>query len=131
MNVMSDMMRAMPMAASMDTDAMTSCIESCDAAMQAATMCADACAGMDGMAACAGMCANMADVAMTTMRMIMRPNGMNVDAMTAMLAACVAMGEACAMECRSHADMHDHCRICAMACDAMVASCRAMMAAMA
>jgi hypothetical protein len=30
-----------------------------------------------------------------------------------------------------HADMHDHCRICAMACDAMVAACKSAMKAMA
>ena len=40
------------------------------------------------------------------------------------------MGMACAEECRMHADMHDHCRICASACDQMVEACRSMMSGM-
>jgi len=44
--------------------------------------------------------------------------------------ACVAMGKACAEECRKHADMDEMCRYCAMACDEMVAKCEAMMASM-
>ncbi|TPW78171.1 aldehyde dehydrogenase [Schumannella soli] len=110
--------------------AMQECMEACSAAAVAATMCSDADMG-DGMARCSSMCANMADVATTTMRMMMRPTGMDMSAMKAMMGACMAMGEACAAECRSHAEMAEHCRICMMACEAMVASCSKMMASMA
>jgi hypothetical protein len=64
------------------------------------------------------------------MRMMMRPAGYDRAVMTSMMTACMAMGEACAAECRGHADMADHCRICASACQAMVDACRSMMAAM-
>jgi hypothetical protein len=50
--------------------------------------------------------------------------------MQGMMQGCMAMGMACAEECRSHADMHDHCRICASACDQMVEACRSMMSGM-
>jgi hypothetical protein len=134
--MMSDMMKAMPAMTdmssgmAMDMTMMQSCIEACSAAAQAATMCADAC-GMSGMGKCAAMCANTADVAMTMMRMMMRPSGYDMAVMMPMMEACVAMGMACSAECMMHADMADHCRICAMACDAMVESCRSMMKAMA
>ena len=129
---MTDMMKAMPKMTAMDMDMtkMQSCIESCSAAAQAATMCADADSG-EGMARCCAMCSNMADVATTMMHMMMRPNGYDASVMMPMMQACIAMGMACSAECMMHADTADHCRICAMACDAIVESCRIMMAAMA
>ena len=127
--MMMDMMKSMPMKnMGMDMDMMQKCIEACSAAEMAATMCADASAG-DGMERCASMCMNMADVAMATTRMMMRPMGMDPMVMSAMMSTCMDMGRACSAESKMHMDM-DHCRICAMACDAMVEACSAMMAAM-
>lgn len=133
MSTMTEMMGAMPaadMMPGMDVSMMEQCMEACSAAMEAATMCADACGGMEGMGRCAAMCADTADVAMATMRMMMRPMGYDTDAMAAMMHACMTMGAACAAECSSHADVHDHCRICEQACVAMVDACRAMTTAM-
>ncbi|HWH25221.1 MAG TPA: aldehyde dehydrogenase [Pseudolysinimonas sp.] len=128
MNMMTDMMKSMPLNdMAMDMDMVQKCMEACSAVEMAATMCADACAG-EGMGKCSSMCMNMADVAMTTMRMMMRPMGMDKMAMSSMMTACMEMGKACAAECRMHDS--DHCRICAMACDAMVEACTSMMAAM-
>jgi hypothetical protein len=129
--MMMDMMESMPDSAmpGMDMSAMQECIEACSAAAMASTMCADACMS-DGTMRCAAMCMNMADVATATMRMMMRPTGYDMAAMQSMMSACMAMGEACAAECRMHADMHDHCRICAMACEAMVDACKRAMASM-
>src|SRR4051794_14590651 len=125
MSMMTDMMKSMPMMG-MDMDMMQKCIEACSAAEMAATMCADS---GDGMAKCSSMCMNMADVAMVTMRMMMRPTGMDPMVMSSMMTTCMEMGKACSAECKMHMDS-DHCRICAMACDAMVEACTAMMAAM-
>ena len=129
--MMTDMMKSMPTGAmpGMDMSMLQECIEACSAASMAATMCADADQG-DDMGRCCSMCMNTADVADTMMRMMLRPMGYDASAMSAMLGACIAMGEACAAECRMHADMHEHCRICAKACDAMVASCQSVMASM-
>jgi hypothetical protein len=130
-SMMMDMMESMPKdsMAGMDMSAMQECVEACSAAATAATMCADACMGHD-MGRCAAMCTNMADVATTTMRMMMRPSGYDMTAMQSMMSACVAMGEACAAECQMHAEMHGHCRICANACMAMVEACKRAMASM-
>jgi hypothetical protein len=76
------------------------------------------------------MCMNTADVATTMMRMMMRPNGYDMGVMRSMMTACMAMGEACAAECMMHAEMSEHCRICASACTAMVEACRSTMASM-
>lgn len=133
MSMMADMMRSMPAAAEssgVDMAMMQQCIEACSAASMAATMCADADGG-EGMGRCASMCMNTADVATTTMRMMMRPGGYDVNVMTMMMQACQAMGEACAAECEQHAAMSEHCRICASACRAMVDACSSAMAGMA
>ncbi|MDP4334391.1 aldehyde dehydrogenase [Curtobacterium sp. A7_M15] len=119
----------MPMA--MDAELVQDTMMAMNAASMAATMCSasDMQMGAD-MATCAAMCSNTAMLADTGMRMMMRPMGMDAEAMRSMLAACVAMGTACAAECRTHQDMDESCRYCAMACDEMVAKCEAMMASM-
>jgi len=130
MSMMMDMMQTMPKnEMGMEMAMMQECIEACSAAEMAATMCADAASG-DMMMRCSSMCMNTADVAMTMMRMMLRPMGADKMSMMSMMTACMDMGMACAAECRMHAD-DDHCRICAMACDAMVESCKKLMASMA
>ena len=130
MSMMADMMKSMPMPTTgMDVSMMQKCIEACSAASMAATMCADADGG-EGMGRCASMCMNTADVATTMMRMMLRPAGYDMAVMGSMMTACMSMGEACAMECDMHADMSEHCRICAAACRAMVEACSMMMSAM-
>ena len=124
MQMMESHQKDMPMQG-MDMTMMQECLEACSAVSMCATMCADADMG-EGMGRCAVMCSNMADVASTTMRMMMRPSGYDMGVMRAMMSACMTMGEACAAECRMHAEMSEHCRICMMACDAMVASLRKM-----
>jgi hypothetical protein len=117
--------------AGMDMMMMQQCIEACSAAEQTATMCCDSMLGMgEDMATCMAMCMNMADVANTMMRMMMRPMGMDMMSMQAMLQACVAMGRACAAECMMHADMNEACAMCAEVCTNMVMACEAMMGSM-
>jgi hypothetical protein len=130
-----EMMKSMSMGGMtmpMDMGAMQECIQSLNACSMAATMCAgtDMAMGPE-MAKCCAMCSNMADMADATMRMMMRPLGMDMDVMTAMLTACMTMGRVCAAECRMHADMDEMCRYCAMACDDMVTKCEAVLASMA
>ena len=129
--MMADMMRSMPAAGttSMDMSMMQRCMEACSAAAMAATMCADADGG-EGMGRCASMCMNTADVATAMMRMMMRPGSYDMAVMSPMMSACMAMGEACAAECDQHAEMSEHCRICASACRAMVEACSSMMSSM-
>ena len=126
------MMKSMDMGEmTMDMDAMQECMQSLNACAMAAAMCAgsDMMHGAE-MATCCAMCSNMVEMAQATMHMMMRPAGMNMDVMSAMMTACMTMGKACAAECRAHADMDEMCRYCAMACDDMVMKCEAMMASM-
>lgn len=125
--MMSEMMGTMssPAMASMDMTAMQACMDACMACEQACTLCADSATG-ERMGRCASMCATTADMAMTTMRMMMRPTGMHRESMMAMLEASAMMMRACAEECAGHADMHDQYRLCASACTSAADACEAM-----
>jgi len=121
------MMTDSPMMAGMDMTAMQNLVEACAACEQACTMCAGSSMEMDS---CSAMCMNMADMANTMMRMMLRPAGMHMASMMAMMQACSMMAKACAAECMMHADDNDMCRMCAMACQEMAKACDAMMMAM-
>ncbi|GAA4744621.1 hypothetical protein GCM10025783_15470 [Amnibacterium soli] len=128
--LMKSMARRKDMGMAMDMAAMQEAIDACSTCMQACTMCSDAMGGMDGMAVCASRCAMCAEVCGTTMRMLMRPAGMERTAMIAMLEACTAMCAACMEECRTHADMSATCAMCADACEACDAACSRLLASM-
>lgn len=113
----------------MDMMAMQRLIDAASACEQACTMCAgSASMGMD-MDRCHAMCMDCADMCNTTMRMMLRPAGMDMDSMMAMLQACMTMCLACAAECDMHKDMQV-CMMCAEACREMAKACEAMMASM-
>lgn len=122
----------MPNGMTMNVDAMQECMQAMNACSMAASMCAGGDMMMSAeMAACCAMCMNMAEMAEATMHMMMRPAGMDMGVMKAMMTACMTMGKACAAECRTHAGVGEMCRYCAMACDDMVMKCEVMMASMA
>ena len=83
------MMKSMPMGEmTMDMDAMQECVQSLNACAMAAAMCAgsDMMHGAE-MAKCCAMCSNMVEMAEATMHMMMRPAGMDMDVMKAMMAS--------------------------------------------
>jgi hypothetical protein len=134
MNMTMDMMKnamstsEMPMQG-MDPAMMQETIEALSACMQACVMCADADAA-ENMARCAGLCSNCADVCDTMMRMMLRMNGWDMQVMSSMMQSTIMMARACSAECRMHADMSEHCRMCAMACDQAVMAMEKMMGSM-
>jgi hypothetical protein len=126
---MMSMMSTESMGMAMDMKLMQECIEACSAAEQAALMCADA--GSNGdMGRMLSMCANTADMTNTMMRMMMRPMGYDAASMMGMLEATMMMCRACADECMMHAEMSDHCRMCAEVCTNAVAACEALKSSM-
>jgi hypothetical protein len=50
--------------------------------------------------------------------------------MMSMMESTMAMCRACSAECNTHAEMSEHCRMCAMACDQAVIALEKMMNAM-
>ena len=102
-----------------DGAALVRCIEECFGCSQACTGCADAClgeAGVAGLVKCVRTCLDCADICDATGRVLSRRTGYDASLTRAMLQACVTACGSCADECEGHAQMHEHCRVCAQAC---------------
>lgn len=100
-----------------------SCFQTC-------TACADACLSED-MAAALGKCIrtnlDCATTCAATVEVLSRHTGYDANITRAQLAACIAACKACGDECAQHAEMHEHCRICAEACRSCEQACRELL----
>ncbi|MGW7455902.1 four-helix bundle copper-binding protein [Streptomyces sp. NPDC054787] len=97
---------------------LTRCIEECIVCAQACTACADACLseGMVGdLAKCIRTDMDCADICTATAAVLSRHTGYDANVTAAILRACAMVCKACG-ECARHADLHEHCRVCAEAC---------------
>lgn len=96
--------------------------EAIDAALacaQTCTACADACLAEDSVADlrdCIRTDLDCADICATTAAVLSRRAGSNIEVVKELLKACRAACIACAEDCESHADRHEHCKLCAEAC---------------
>jgi hypothetical protein len=112
------------LAATIDT--LISCSEAC-------TVCADACLSEDMVAEltkCIRTNLDCADICGTTARVLSRHTGYDANISRTLLQACAMACRTCAEECARHADMHEHCRICAESCRDCERACTDMLALM-
>jgi len=96
------------------------------ACAQTCTSCADACLAESMVAElrqCIRLNLDCADVCVATATIANRRTGSNEDVIRAMLDTCIAVCRLCGAECRRHASMHEHCRICAEACQHCEGAC--------
>lgn len=108
-------------------NALVRCIEACFECAQTCTSCADACLGetqVQHLAACIRFNLDCADVCVATGAVASRRTGSNEAVLRMMLEACAEACRRCGEECSHHANMHDHCRVCADACRACEDACR-------
>ena len=100
------------------------------AGSEACTACADACLSEDmvaDLAKCIRTNLDCADICGTTARVLSRHTGYDASISRSLLEACVTACKACGDECQQHADMHEHCRICAEACRRCEQACQEAM----
>ncbi|WP_313407938.1 four-helix bundle copper-binding protein [Aeromicrobium sp.] len=124
---------AHPGAIGLDRDLLATCIAACLECAQACTACADACLAEDMVAdlrSCITTDLNCADLCAATARVLSRHTGYDADVTRATLQACLTACRSCGDECASHADMHDHCRLCAEACRACAKACEELLASL-
>jgi hypothetical protein len=91
------------------------------------TMCADACLGEDGVESlrhCIRTDLDCADICQATAAILARQTEPDHGLIRAQLQACITSCQVCAAECRSHADHHEHCRICAETCEECERACQ-------
>lgn len=100
-------------------DALLRCIEECYDCAQTCTSCADACLAEDivkELRQCIRLNLDCADICLATGAIGSRRTGSNQDVLRAAIEACALACRVCGAECQKHAEMHEHCRVCAEAC---------------
>lgn len=113
---------------------LTACVEACFHCVQTCIACADAClaeAHVEHLRMCIRLNLDCADVCAATGGMAARQTKPNKALMRAQLQACMTACRVCGDECAQHADMHEHCRVCADACRECEESCRHLLDVMA
>jgi hypothetical protein len=65
-----------------------------------------------------------AEICVTTATLLARSGGAQVGVTRAMLNACIAACHVCGEECARHGGHHEHCRVCAQACQNCEDACR-------
>ncbi|HEY5357794.1 MAG TPA: four-helix bundle copper-binding protein [Streptosporangiaceae bacterium] len=116
-----------------------------DASVLAATIdalsdCAQACTAdaddnlseqnLSEMVKCIRLCLNCADICTATIGVTSRQAAHDAIVTRLLLMACVAACKSCGDECERHAQMHEHCRICAESCRRCEQACRELLDAM-
>lgn len=98
---------------------------------QSCTACADACLAEDMVAElrrCIRTDLDCADICAAATRILSRQSEWNAEIVRAVLEACIRVCETCADECAEHAEMHEHCKVCAEACRHCADACRELLA---
>lgn len=132
-NHISAMLDSHPAASTVDRAKLTECIEACLGCAQACTACADACLAEDMVAelrTCIRTDLDCADLCATTARVLSRQTGFDAGPVRALLEACRTACRTCGDECAGHAEMHEHCRVCAEACRRCEQACADLLTAL-
>jgi hypothetical protein len=114
-------------------EAIAACAQACATCVAVCTICADACLSEpnpDHLRDCIRTDLHCADICAATLAVLVRLGRHDPQPLQAQLAACARAASVCADECRKHAAMHAHCRLCADACEACESACEDMMIAM-
>lgn len=107
-------------------DALSDCAQAC-------TACADDCLSEEMVAEltkCIRLNLDCADVCTATLRVVSRQTDYDANVTRSVLQACITVCKSCGDECGRHAQMHEHCRVCAEACRRCEQACNDLLAAM-
>ncbi|MDP9069184.1 MAG: four-helix bundle copper-binding protein [Actinomycetota bacterium] len=128
-----DMLQTRPWPGHVDRDVLARCIDACYSCSRTCTSCADACLSEEMVAElrkCIRLNLDCADICDATGRVLTRQTEYDAPTSKTQLQACLEICRACAQECESHMDHHDHCRICAEECRRCAEACEALLSAM-
>lgn len=102
--------------------------------------CAQACAAdadddlgeqnVNDLVKCIRLCLDCADICAATVGVTSRQTDYDANITKPLLEACAATCKSSGDECERHAQMHEHCRVCAEACRRCEQACRELLAAM-
>jgi hypothetical protein len=133
-NMISYLLRTHPQQSWLDQGKMAQALQSLAACAGACTFCADACLGEKMVAeltTCIRLNQDCADLCLTTANVLVRSGANPQRQMLGHLVeACAAACQSCGQECARHAQMHEHCRICAEVCRYCEDACRQLLGSM-
>ncbi|GAB2681127.1 four-helix bundle copper-binding protein [Thalassiella azotivora] len=125
-----EMLQAYPAEINLDRQLIARVVDALAECAQTCTACADACLSEEMVAdlrKCIRTNLDCADSCTTTARILSRHTGYDANITRAHLQACIAACRACGDECAQHADMHEHCRVCAEACRQCESACQELL----
>ena len=115
-----DLLRVHPTPPSAEMlDMLAACVKGCYGSAESCTLCADACLGERRVAElteCIRRCLDCAAICEATARIVARQTASKPELQRRQLEACIAACQLCAEACGVHAQMHEHCRLCADNC---------------
>jgi hypothetical protein len=130
-----EMLSSHPSGTDLDQGALTECIEACLECAQTCTSCADACIdegsrGEMDMRYCIRTDLDCADICTATAKVLSRQTQPSWDLVKAQVGACLKACQECGEECGSHADHHEHCKVCGQACKRCEEACAQLLNAL-
>ena len=121
-----EMLDTHPRASDVDAARLAEAIDAIADCAQTCTACADACLGegqLDMLRRCIRFNLDCADACTTAVRVLSRRTEADAAVVRAVVEACAAACVVCGDECEQHAEMHEHCKICAESCRRCAAAC--------
>jgi uncharacterized membrane protein len=106
-------------------DALSDCVQACVADVDADLSERN----VTEMVTCVRLCLDCVDICTATVAVISRPGEDDPRVTRPLLESCIAVCKGCGDECERHAEMHEHCRICAEACRRCEQACRQLLEA--
>ena len=128
------MLETHPSSATTDRQALTDAIGAITSCADTCTACADACLAEDKVAdlrRCIRLNLDCAEVCRSTATILLRQTEPDVAVLRAAVEACEQACRSCGDECDNHAEMHEHCRVCAEACRKCADACRQLLGSLA
>lgn len=125
-----EMMESYPAEINLDRQLLARAVDALVECAQACTACADACLSEEMVAElrkCIRTDLDCADICAATANVLSRHTGYDANITRAQLQACVAACKSCGDECERHAEMHEHCRVCADACRRCEEACKELL----
>jgi hypothetical protein len=116
-----------------DAGMLTATIDALNDCTQACTADADADLNEQNVAElvhCIRLCLNCTDVCAAAVGVVSHQTEYDTRVTKPLLEACSAICKSCGDECERHAQMHEHCRVCAEACRRCEHACRELLATM-
>lgn len=127
------MLDTYPRDLNLDAGILAATIDALSDCAQACTACADDCLSEEMVAEltkCIRLNLDCADVCTATLRVVSRQTDYDANVTRSVLQACITVCKSCGDECGRHAQMHEHCRVCAEACRRCEQACNDLLAAM-